>query len=75
MNRTRDVDVQTVEPVAYEPIVETPPREEIFETPPSSLPPFMDVVFSHMNGVNHWINRFSASSEGIQNDISTIRVC
>lgn len=75
LSKTRDVDVQTVEPVALEPVLETPPREEIFETPPSSLPPFMETVFSHMNGVNQWINRFSASSEGIQNDIGTIRVC
>jgi hypothetical protein len=33
------------------------------------------MLFSHMNGVNQWINRFCISSEGIQNDINTIRVC
>jgi hypothetical protein len=55
-----------------------PPVEEIVETPPSpapSLPPFVDMIFSHMNGVNQWINRFSITNEGIQNDINTIRVC
>jgi len=31
------------------------------------------MLFSHMNGVNQWINRFCISNEGIQNDINTIR--
>jgi hypothetical protein len=32
------------------------------------------MLFSHMNGVNQWINRFCISNDGIQNDINTIRV-
>lgn len=52
-----------------------PPVEEIIETPTPSLPPIVDILFSHMNGVNQWINRFCLSNEGIQNDIHTIRVC
>ncbi len=56
-------------------VIPIEPLEEIIETPAPSLPPIVDMVFSHMNGVNQWINRFCISNEGIQNDINTIRVC
>jgi hypothetical protein len=68
-NESHDIDVQTTEQISI-PLV-----EETIETPSSSLPPFVDMLFSHMNGVNQWINRFYTSNEGIQNDINTIRVC
>ena len=73
-NKSRDIDVQTIEQIPSPPIVAIPPVEEIVETPASPLPPIVDMIFSHMNGVNQWINRFSISHEGIQNDINTIRV-
>jgi hypothetical protein len=68
-NNSRDIEVQTIEQVPL-PL----PVEEIIETPVPSFPPFVDMIFSHMNGVNQWINRFCISNEGIQNDINTIRV-
>jgi hypothetical protein len=48
-----------------------PQIEEITEPP---LPPYVDMIFSHMNGVSQWINQFCADNEAIQNDIHTIRV-
>lgn len=51
-----------------------PPVEEVIEIPALSFPPLVDMLFSHMNSVNQWINGFSMSNEGIQNDINTIRV-
>jgi hypothetical protein len=76
-NKSRDVDVQTFEHSPSPPpppIVTMPPIEEIIEPPVPSLPPFVDMIFSHMDGVNQWINKFCANNEQIQNDISTIRV-
>lgn len=48
--------------------------EEDFAALASALPPFVDMIFSHMNGVNQWLNKFCTNNEGIQNDINTIRV-
>ena len=73
--KSRDIDVQTSDQEESSPVVPEPVDEEILETPPPSLPPIVDMLFSHMNGVNQWINRFCISNEGIQNDINTIRVC
>jgi hypothetical protein len=47
------------------------PIEEISEPP---LPSYVNLIFSHMNEVNQWINQFCADTEAIQNDIYTIRV-
>ncbi|CAF4099284.1 unnamed protein product, partial [Adineta steineri] len=43
---------------------------EVSEPP---LPAYVDVIFSHMNEVNQWINEFCADHEAIQNDVYTIR--
>ncbi len=68
-NKTRDVDVQTfIQSPAILPMV---PIEEISEPP---LPSYVNLIFSHMNEVNQWINQFCADTEAIQNDIYTIRV-
>lgn len=80
--QSRDVDVQTIEeipPSLPAPIVDQSStiEEEEEETslpPVQSLPPIVDMLFTHMNGVNEWINRFCISNQGIQNDIHTIRV-
>ena len=74
--KSRDVDVQTLEQVPSSPPVIIPIEsvDEIIETPSPPLPPIVDMLFSHMNGVNQWINRFCISNEGIQNDINSIRV-
>ncbi len=61
-NKSRDVDVQT--------FIQSSP-EEIIESP---LPPYVNLIFSHMNEVNQWINKFCADNESIQNDINIIRV-
>lgn len=79
--QSRDVDVQTIEeipPSLPAPIVDQSStiEEEEEETslpPVQSLPPIVDMLFTHMNGVNEWINRFCISNQGIQNDIHTIR--
>ena len=65
-NKSRGTDVQT-----FVQSPSPPPIEERSEPP---LPPYVDMIFSHMNGVNQWINKFCADSELIQNDINTIRV-
>ncbi|CAF1378975.1 unnamed protein product, partial [Rotaria sordida] len=74
--KTRDVDVQTFLqlPLSPSPIVTTVPIEEIIET--SSEPPlpfYADMIFSHMNHVNQWINKFCLDHEIIQNDVNIIR--
>lgn len=61
-------------PVVPKPVIEEVEQEEIIPPPVQALPPIVDMLFSHMNGVNQWINRFCISNEGIQNDINTIRV-
>lgn len=76
--RSRDVDVQTIEQIpspSVDPVVdESSIIEEETSLPPlQSLPPIVDMLFTHMNGVNQWINRFCISNDGIQNDINTIR--
>ena len=55
-----------------EPTITVPVVEETVQAP--ELPPIVDMLFSHITGVNQWMNRFYASNEGIQNDINTIRV-
>ena len=72
---SRDIEVQTSDQEQSSPPTPEPPIEEVLETPPPSLPPIVDMLFSHMNGVNQWINRYCISNEGIQNDINAIRVC
>ncbi|CAF0905033.1 unnamed protein product [Adineta ricciae] len=42
-------------------------------TAAAASPPIVDVLVSHMNSVNQWINRFCVDNDGIQNDIQTIR--
>jgi len=51
-----------------------PRIEEIIEISEPPLPPYVDMIFSHMNGVSQWINQFCADNEAIQNEIHTIRV-
>ncbi|CAF3366585.1 unnamed protein product [Rotaria socialis] len=74
---TRDVDVQTFiqspSPSPPPPIVPVVPIEETIETSEPPLPAYVNMIFSHMNGVNQWINRFCLDSEIIQNDINIIR--
>jgi hypothetical protein len=67
--KSRDIDVQT-----FIQSPSPPPIEEIIETPEPPLPPYVNLIFSHMNEVNQWINKFCADSEAIQNDLHTIRV-
>ena len=69
-NKSRDVDVQTSiqSPAIIPPIVSI---EEESEDP---LPPYVNLIFSHMNEVNQWLNQFCADTQTIQNDIFTIRV-
>ncbi|CAF4338557.1 unnamed protein product [Rotaria sp. Silwood2] len=74
--KTHDVDVQTFLqfPLSPPPIVTMVPIEEIIEA--SSEPPlpfYADMIFSHMNNVNQWINKFCLDHEIIQNDINIIR--
>ena len=38
------------------------------------LSPFVDKIFTHINGVNQWINGIYTSNVGIQADINAIRV-
>lgn len=71
MNKSRDVDVQTF--IQSPAIIPLPKIDEIPD-PPTPLPPYVDLIFSHMNEVNQWINRFCADTHAIQNDIQTIRV-
>ncbi|CAF1364856.1 unnamed protein product, partial [Rotaria sordida] len=73
LNKSCDVYVQTSDEIVSPPITTIPTVEENLETSTSPLPPFVDMLFSHINGVNQWINRFYTGHEGIQNDISTIR--
>ncbi|CAF3969197.1 unnamed protein product, partial [Rotaria sp. Silwood2] len=73
LNKSRDVHVQTFDEIVSPPMTTMPTIEENLETSTSPLPPLVDMLFSHMNGVNQWINRFCTGHEGIQNDISTIR--
>ncbi|CAF3034562.1 unnamed protein product, partial [Rotaria sp. Silwood2] len=75
--KTRDVDVQTCtpspSPSPSPPIVTIAPIEEIIETSEPPLPTYANMIFSHMNGVNQWINNFCLDHEIIQNDINIIR--
>ncbi|CAF3419279.1 unnamed protein product [Rotaria sp. Silwood1] len=73
LNKSRDVHVQTLDEIVSSPITTIATTEENHETSTSPLPPFVDMLFTHMNGVNQWINRFCTGHEGIQNDLSTIR--
>ncbi|CAF1132040.1 unnamed protein product [Rotaria sordida] len=73
LNKSCDVYVQTSDEIVSPPITTMPTVEENLEISTSPLPPFVDMLFSHINGVNQWINRFYTGHEGIQNDISTIR--
>ncbi|CAF1095968.1 unnamed protein product [Rotaria sordida] len=73
LNKSCDVYVQTSDEIVSPPITTIPTVEENLEISTSPLPPFVDMLFSHINGVNQWINRFYTGHEGIQNDISTIR--
>jgi hypothetical protein len=67
-NKSRDIDVQTfIQSPAIPPMV---PIDEVSESP---LPSYVNLIFSHMNEVNQWINQFCADTEAIQNDIYTIR--
>ena len=65
-NKSRGTDIQTFTQSPSPPLIE--------QIPESPLPPYVDMIFSHMNGVNQWINQFCADNEAIQNDIHTIRV-
>ena len=65
-NKSRDVDVQTF--IQSPAIIPLPIINEIPD------PPYVDLIFSHMNEVNQWINQFCADTHAIQNDIQTIRV-
>ncbi len=65
-NKSRDDDVQT--------FIQSPPLPSVEEIIESPLPPYVDLIFSHMNEVNQWINKFCADNESIQNDINIIRV-
>lgn len=80
--KTRDADVQTfIKSPSPSPPPPPPPmpiqeeegeeEEKIIEP---SLPPYIDLIFSHMNEVNQWINQFCADNESIENDINIIRV-
>ncbi|CAF0995165.1 unnamed protein product [Adineta ricciae] len=74
--KSRDVDVQTFirSPTPPPPpVAAMPPIEEKPETTEPPLPPYVDLIFSHMNGVNQWINQFCMDNELIQSDIHTIR--
>ncbi|CAF2120518.1 unnamed protein product [Rotaria magnacalcarata] len=73
INKSCDVSVQTHEPIASLPVPTMATVDEDPETSASSLPPFVDVIFSHMNTVNQWLNRYCTNNDGIQNDIITIR--
>ena len=53
-------------------ILVAPAVDDTVEAP--ELPPIVDMIFTHITGVNQWMNRFYASNEGIQNDIHAIRV-
>jgi len=72
----RDIDVQTTESLFQQPpIIEPPPSpiESVEPPAPPPLPPFVGMIFTHMNGVNQWINRYCIANEGIQNDIHALR--
>ncbi|CAF3529728.1 unnamed protein product [Rotaria sp. Silwood1] len=75
--KTRDVDVQTYIPSPSRspspPIVTTASIEEIIEPSEPPLPLYAEMIFSHMNGVNQWINQFCLEHEIMQNDINIIR--
>ncbi|CAF1259292.1 unnamed protein product [Rotaria sp. Silwood1] len=75
--KTRDVDVQTYIPSPSRspspPIVTTASIEEIIEPSEPPLPFYAEMIFSHMNGVNQWINQFCLEHEIMQNDINIIR--
>ncbi|CAF0878408.1 unnamed protein product [Adineta steineri] len=75
--KSRDVDVQTFiqtpSPPPPPPVITMPIIEEIPEVSEPPLPAYVDVIFSHMNEVNQWINEFCADHEAIQNDVYTIR--
>jgi hypothetical protein len=72
-HKSRDVDVQTSiqSPAITPPIVSIEEEEDESE---ATLPPYVNLIFSHMNEVNQWINQFCADTQTIQNDIFTIRV-
>ncbi|CAF1003091.1 unnamed protein product [Adineta steineri] len=72
-NNTYDVTDQIIEQISPPTIITMSSIEEPIQTPIPSLPPIVDMIFSHMNSVNQWINTFYVDNEGIQNDIHTIR--
>ncbi|CAF4275358.1 unnamed protein product, partial [Adineta steineri] len=73
--KSRDVDVQTFiqtpSPPPPPPVIPMPIIEETPEVSEPPLPAYVDVIFSHMNEVNQWINEFCADHEAIQNDVYT----
>lgn len=71
-NKSRDIDVQTF--IQSPAIIPLPTIDETPDPPTTPLPPYVDLIFSHMNEVNQWINQFCADTQAIQNDIQTIRV-
>lgn len=73
-NKSRDVDVQTFIRSPTPPPLPPPMPVVIEETPEPAYPPYVDLVFTHMEQVNRWITDFCADHQAMQAEIFTIRV-